>query len=104
MRKTSRKKISLFNLMVMLLVMAAIIVFFVNNIIAVNNLALDNSQIQAEINKSITLNNGMQTEIERLSNFDNIKSVAVDKLNLGFSKYRPKKIDIHSSDLSNLGE
>lgn len=104
MKKPGRKRLSLFNLMVMLVVMASVIVFFVNNIIAVNNLVLENSNIQAEINKSVTLNNGLQTEIERLSNFDNIKVVAVDKLKLGFSKNRPKKIDISKSDINDLNE
>jgi cell division protein FtsL len=104
MKKVVKKRISLFNLMVALLVMAAVIVFFVNNIIAVNGLVLDNSNIQAEINKSVTLNNGLQTEIERLSNFDNIKGTAINKLNLSFSKDRPKKIDISRSDLYDLNE
>ena len=104
MKKPGRKRLSLFNLMVMLVVMAGVIVFFVNNIIAVNNLVLENSNIQTEINKSVTLNNGLQTEIERLSNFDNIKVVAIDKLKLGFSKNRPKKIDISKSDINNLNE
>jgi cell division protein FtsL len=104
MRKVVKKRLSLFNLMVALLIMAAVIVFFVNNIIAVNNLVLENSNIEAEINKSVTLNNGLQTEIERLSNFDNIKPVAVDKLKLSFSKNRPKKIEISKSDILGLNE
>lgn len=90
--------------MIALLIMAAVIVFFVNNIIAVNNLVLDNSNLQAEITKSVTLNNGLQTEIERLSNFDNIKTTAIDKLKLSFSKNRPKKIDISRSDIYNINE
>jgi len=104
LKKVVKKRISLFNLMVALLIMAGVIVFFVNNIIAVNNLVLDNSNLQAEINKSVTLNNGLQTEIERLSNFDNIKSTAIDKLNLSFSKNRPKKIDVSRSDIYNITE
>jgi len=104
MKKAARKRISLFNLMVALLIMAAVTVFFVNNIISVNNLVLDNSNIQSEISKSISMNNGLQTEIERLSNFDNIKVTAIDKLNLSFSKNRPKKIDILKSDIYNLND
>lgn len=104
MKRVVKKRISLFNLMVALLAMAAVIVFFVNNIIAVNNLVLDNSNMQSELSKSILLNNGLQTEIERLSNFDNIKGTAINKLNLGFSKNRPKKIDIAGSDIYDLNE
>lgn len=96
-----QKKISLFNLMVALFIMAAVIVFFVNNIIVVNQLVMSNSELQNDINKSVVQNNGLQTEIERLSNFDNIKPVAVDKLQLGFSQNRPKKITVQKEDLEN---
>ena len=65
---------------------------------------LDNSNLQYEISKSISINNGLQTEIERLSNFDNIKGTAIYKLNLSFSKNRPKKIDILQSDIYNLND
>ena len=90
--------------MVVLLIMAAISVFFVNNIIAVKNLVTENNNLQTEINKSVTQNNGLQTEIERLSNFDNIKTTAIDKLHLGFSKQAPKKIDITHSEMKNFTE
>jgi len=90
--------------MVTLFMLAGVIVFYVNNIIAVNNLMLENSNMQNEISKSSTLNNNLQTEIERLSNFDNIKGTAIDKLNLSFSKNRPKKIAVKKSDLNDLDE
>jgi cell division protein FtsL len=99
--RTHKKRISLFNLMIALFIMAAIIVFFVNNIISVNQLAMTNSDLENEINKSVTINNGLQTEIERLSNFDNIKSTAVDKLKLSFSQNRPKKITVQKTDIDN---
>ena len=96
-----KKKISLFNMMVALFIMAAVIVFFVYNIIVVNQLVISNSDMQNEISKYVVQNNALQTEIERLSNFDNIKPVAVDKLNMGFSQNRPKKITVKKSDLEN---
>lgn len=59
--------------MIMFFIVAGVIVFFVNNIISVNALVVDNNNIQMEINKNVTVNNNLQTEIERLTNFDNIK-------------------------------
>lgn len=104
MRSTKHRKISLFNLMVILFIAAGIIVFFVNNIIAVNALVVDNSDIQTAINKSITANNNLQTEIERLTNFDNIKNTAADKLGMKYSTSKPKKITIDKSELENLSQ
>ena len=102
MRVKKDKKMSLFNFLLVLFLSAGVLVFFVNNIIAVNDLAVENSNLHTDINKNVTINNGLQTEIERLSTFDNIKPVAVDKLNLKNLVVKPKKIFINKSELDNL--
>ena len=102
MRKESSRKISLFNVMVGLLMTAAILIFFVNNIIVVNGLVLTGNNLKNEINNTVTVNNNLQTEIERLTNFDNLKPVAIDKLKLNYSNNRPKKITVLKSDLDNM--
>lgn len=102
MKEIKQKKISLFNLMIMLFISAGIIVFFVNNIIAVNGLVLQNSNIQTEINKTVSANNNLQTEIERLTNFDNIKNIAVGKLGLQYPQNKPKKISVEKSEIENI--
>ena len=86
----------------MLFISAGIIVFFVNNIIAVNNLVVTQNNTRNEITKTVTVNNNLQTEIERLSNYDNLKPVATDKLKLNFPVDKPKKITIQKSEIDNL--
>lgn len=88
----------------MLFLTAGIIVFFVNNIIAVNSLVVNNNNIREDINKTVTSNNNLQTEIERMTNFDNIKNTAVDKLGLQYSNSKPKKITIERSELENISQ
>ena len=88
----------------MLFISAGIIVFFVNNIISVNALVVDNNNIQTEINKSVTINNNLQTEIERLTNFDNIKGTAVSKLGLKNPVTKPKKIIVEKSELEDISQ
>jgi len=104
LKNRQQRKISLFNLMIMLFVTAGIIVFFVNNIIAVNSLVVNNNTLKEDINKTVTSNNNLQTEIERLTNFDNIKNTAVDKLGLQYSVNKPKKITIERSELDKIGQ
>ncbi|MEO8513199.1 MAG: hypothetical protein ABI543_06555 [Ignavibacteria bacterium] len=104
MRSTKQRKVSLFNLMVMFFITAGIIVFFVNNIIAVNALVVESNNTRTEINKTVTINNNLQTEIERLTNLDNIKSTATDKLGLNYSSTKPKKITIERSELENIAQ
>ena len=92
--KTYKRKISLFNFLITLFLTSGILIFFVNNIINVNRLVSDNSNIQSEINKVTASNNDLKTEIERLTTYDNIKPVAVDKLGLHYSNTKQKKIII----------
>lgn len=102
MKTRKKRKISLFNFLVSLFVSAGVIVFFVYNIIAVNNLAVENNNIKTEMSKVLSVNNNLQTEIERLSNVDNIRPVAVDRLNLKFPVAKPKKITINKSELEKI--
>ena len=99
MRRQKENKISLFNLLVFLIAFAGVIVFFVYNIIAVNTLAVDINNARNEIVKNITLNNTLQTEIERLSSYDNLKPAAVDKLQMKIPGNKPKKIVVGKSEL-----
>jgi hypothetical protein len=98
--KGSKRRVSLFNFLVLTFLSAGIIVSFVNNIITVNKLVEINNELRNDLNKTVSVNNALMTEIERLSNFDNIKPVAVDKLNLRFPDDKPKKITINKSELS----
>jgi hypothetical protein len=102
MKTRKTKNISLFNFLITLFVSAGVIVFFVYNIIVVNGLAVDNNNIKTEITKVITQNNNLQTDIERLCNIDNIRPVAMDKLNLKFPVNKPKKVSVNKSDLENV--
>jgi cell division protein FtsL len=99
--RNNTQRISLFNFLVLTFVSAGIIVFFVNNIIAVNKLGDYNNELRNDLNKTININNALMTETERLSNFDNIKFVAVDKLKLRFPDSKPKKITVAKSELNN---
>ena len=87
----------------MMIISAAIVVFFVNNIIAVNSLVVTQNNIRNEINKTATVNNNLQTEIERLSNYDNLKPTT-DKLKLSFPADKPKKIIVQKSEIENLSQ
>ena len=90
--------------MIMLFISAGIIVFFVNNIISVNGLVVENNNIHTEINKTVTINNNLQTEIERLTNFDNIRNTAVSKLGLQYPLTKPKKITVEKSEIENISQ
>jgi len=102
LKSNNKNSISLFNVLISIFVTAGVLVFFVYNIIHVNNLAVDINNNKIELGKQITVNNSLQTEIERLSTYDNIKPVAVDKLKLINISNKTKRIVINKSELENL--
>lgn len=83
--RKAKRKISIFQLLVFLFILSAIIVFYINNIIAVNQLISKNNELKEAINKTTQLNYTYQIEIERLSSLDRIKVLAFEKFGLKLS-------------------
>jgi cell division protein FtsL len=97
--KRNNRKISLFNILVSIFLTAGVLVFLVYNIIHVNSIAFEINNNKTELGKQTNINNALQNEIERLSTFDNIKPIAVDKLKLNNLLNKPKRIVVNKSDL-----
>jgi cell division protein FtsL len=83
--KKGKKRISIFQLLIFLFLLSAVIVFYINNIIVVNQLIGKNNELKDAINKTIQVNYSLQIEIERLSGYDRIKTIATDKFGLRLS-------------------
>lgn len=80
-----KRKISIFQLLIFLFVLSAIMVFYINNIIIVNQLISKNNELKEDINRTVQTNFSYQIEIERLSSFDRIKVLASEKFGLRLS-------------------
>ncbi len=104
MKNTRGNKISLFNIVVSIFVTAGVLVFFVYNIIHVNGLAIEVNNSRTDLTKQININNGLLNEIERLSTYDNIKPVAIDKLKLNNPVNKPKRIIVNKSDVESVNQ
>lgn len=102
MKKTKHNKVSLFNVLISIFASSGVLVFFVYNIIHVNSIAFEINNTKTELVKQANINNALQTEIERLSTYDNIRSIAVDKLKLNNPLNKPKRITVNKSDLEGL--
>lgn len=101
MKSYKNKGISLFNVLISIFITAGVLVFFVYNIIHVNSLAVEINNNKIELGKQISANNSLQTEIERLSTYDNIKPVAIDKLKMVNISNKIKTVVINKSDIDN---
>jgi len=88
-----KKRISIFQLFIFLFILSAVIVFYINNIIVVNQLISKNNELKDAINKVVQGNYSYQIEIERLSSYDRIKTPAFEKFGLRLSDTVAKSND-----------
>jgi cell division protein FtsL len=91
--KKVKRRISIFQLLIFLFILSAVVVFYINNIIVVNQLISKNNELKDAINKTVQTNYTYQIEIERLSSFDRIKTLASEKFGLRLSDTVAKSND-----------
>jgi len=77
-----RKKISIFQFLIYVLILAGIIVFYINNIINVNHLISGNNDMKDVITKTVQSNYAYRIEIEKLTSYERIKNLASDKFQM----------------------
>lgn len=78
------KKISVFYFLIMLIITSVILVIYINNIITVNALSVQNNNLKEEINKNIQSNELLRAEAEKLSSFERVKSIVSEKYDLTY--------------------
>jgi cell division protein FtsL len=76
------KKISIFQFLILIFLLAGIVVFYINNIIVVNQLISKNNELKDEINKAIQTNYSLKIEIEKLSSYERIKLLSAERFQL----------------------
>jgi len=83
--KKDNSRISIFYSLLMLFLLSGVIVFYINNLIIVNNLINTNSEIKENINKTIQSNYQFQIEIEKETTFEKVRKIAEEKFNMKIS-------------------
>ncbi len=100
MRKSG--SISIFWVIIFFVIISAISVFLINNIITVNKLNREISDLKDNLNRVNQANNTYRIEIEKLSSYDRIKKLAEERLNMKVvegSVRTGSKIIIKKSDM-----
>ena len=76
------EKISIFYTLLLLFVLSGVIVFYINNIITINNLISENTQLKEKIKKAVQTNYQYRIEIEKLSSYERIFNLASEKFGM----------------------
>lgn len=93
-RKTSRRKISPFNVIVILFGVAVISVLYISNILAVGRLVIQIDQLQKQHQQMTNDQELLKAQINRLSALDRVQQLAQDQLGLRSPKQIPMWIAV----------
>ncbi len=81
-RRPGRRKISTFNIILLLFGVGIAIVLYVNNIITINRLAYDVNQLENRYAAILNTNATLRAEVNKKSAWDRISKIATDELGL----------------------
>ena len=101
-RKSTRRKTSTFNIILILFACGVAIVLYVNNIIVVNQLAYEVDQLQLKYNKIMNTNAGLRAEINRKSSWERIGAMATEQLGLKYPREQPTWFDVDEEKEENV--
>ena len=97
-----RQKVSTFNIIAALFILAAGVVLYVSNVIAVNRLSMEINALQLRYGQILNENEILKAEYNRKSALDRIGKIAVEELGLQHPKDTPLWLKIEDKKLENI--
>jgi cell division protein FtsL len=85
MEETGKKKVSILYVLISFILLAVVMLIYINNIIHVNQVSAVSMKLREDIDKVKNTNDFLRTEIEKLTSFDRINGLAKEKFNMRYS-------------------
>jgi cell division protein FtsB len=101
-RRGTRRKVSTFNLIAFLLGFGLAIVVYVNNIITINRLVVEVSQLQKRYEEIQNTNATLKAEVNKKADWVRIGTMAGEQLGLRYANEQPVWFDIDQEKLEEL--
>jgi cell division protein FtsL len=101
-RRGMQPHVSTFSIILMLFGLGIAIVLYVNNILAVNQLAIEREQLSRRLKEIQNANTQLQVEVSRKAALERIGIVAARELGLRYATERPVVFDIDEGKLEKL--
>jgi cell division protein FtsL len=101
-RRATRRRISTFNIILLLLAFGVSIVLYVNNIITVNRLVVEIDQMQQKYNAIQNINAALQAEVTQKAALERVGGIAREQLKMQYPAEQPGWIDIDTDNLPEL--
>jgi hypothetical protein len=103
-KRGTHHRMSTFNIILLLFSLGIAIVFYVNNIITVNQLAFDIAQLQARYAAVSNTNAALRAEVNRKAALERIGVIASEQMNLRYPPEQPVYFEIDRDKLATLRE
>jgi cell division protein FtsB len=100
-RKSMRRKVSTFYVILLLFGFGIAMIFYVNNIITVNRLASDIAQLDQKLNAVRNVNAALRAEVTKKAALERIGVIAREEMRMQFRPAEPTLLEV---DLENLPE
>jgi cell division protein FtsB len=94
-----KKRRSTFSIIKVLFLCAFGIVFYIGNILTVNQLAVEVHQLQAQYDRIVNNNSVLKAGINRKSAMERIGNTAKEQMGLTYRKERPQSFDVDGDKL-----
>ncbi len=101
-RRAIRRTRSTFNIIVVLFGIGVVIVLYVSNILAVNQLAHEVNTLQTRYAKLVNANQLLSAELDRKSTLDRIGKIAAEQLGLKYAKEQPAWLEVDEDELRRI--
>jgi len=102
--KGVRRKVSTFNVILLLFGLGGAIVSYINNILIINKLAGEIGQLETQYGKINAVRESLRAEIARKSTLEHISAIAQGELKLRQDLRQPEYFSIDRKNLSEMEE
>lgn len=103
-RKFAKRKVSTFNIILVLFGAATVIVLYISNIIAVDRLMMEINSLQKQYGRILSEQEILRAEVNRLSSLERINRKATEELGLVNPKEPPVWIDVDREKIREIEE
>lgn len=91
-----RKRMSTFNFIVGLFALGILVVLYINNTIAVDELTGDCNALRRKKQHQLDLNAALQAEVNKKSSLERVGRIAVEKLGMHYPTEQPQVFEVPS--------
>jgi cell division protein FtsL len=89
-----RKRMSTFNFIVGLFALGILVVLYINNTIAVDELTGQNNALRRKKQHQLDLNAGLQAEVNKKSSLERVGRIATEKLGMQYPREQPQVLEV----------